>query len=191
MILTIIKKPSLTQAIASTRSLSKVVGALMTIAMATVFYAPQLAAESEANSDAPFLDLMDTKGESADFEAAFNNGKWTLVKIWQANCHVCGEQAPVISAAHEERDDFSVVGISVDGRGGLAGANRFLKRHGPTYPNFVGELSIVAVNFQLLTEAAFRGTPSYLLFDPNNKLMAAQAGLISKEALFGFIDKNS
>lgn len=176
---------------ASVRSASQIVAALMTFALASVFYAPQLAAEDAKTSDAPFLDLIDTAGESADFDAEFNNGKWTLVKIWQANCHVCGEQAPMISAAHDERDDFTVIGISVDGRGGLAGANRFIERHGPTYPNFVGELAIVAVNFQLLTEEAFRGTPSYLLFDPNNKLMAAQAGLISKEALFGFIDSNS
>ncbi len=184
-------KSSLTRVTASARYVSRVTATLMTFALATVFYTPQLAAEGAKTDDMPFLDLMDTSGESADFEAAFNNGKWTLVKIWQANCHVCGEQAPVISAAHEERDDFTVVGISVDGRGNLAGANRFIDRHGPTYPNFVGELAIVAVNYQLLTEEAFRGTPSYLLFNPNNKLMAAQAGLISKEALFGFIDKNS
>lgn len=163
-----------------------------TVSLSSVMYSAQLTAADETKSDdAMFLDLMTPEGEAGDFDAAFNNGKWTLVKIWQANCHVCGEQAPMISAAHNERDDFTAVGISVDGRNNLAGANRFIDRHDPSYPNFVGELSIIAVNFQLLTEEAFRGTPSYLLFNPENKLMAAQAGLISKEALFGFIDSKS
>lgn len=163
-----------------------------TVSLSSAIFTTQLTAADETKAaDALFLDLLTPAGEAADFDKAFNNGKWTLVKIWQANCHVCGEQAPMISAAHDGRDDFTVVGISVDGRGNLAGANRFIDRHNPTYPNFVGELSIIAVNFQILTEEAFRGTPSYLLFNPENKLMAAQAGLISKEALFGFIDSNS
>ena len=171
---------------------SALFAAIATVSLASAVYAPMVSAEGEKKAnDAPFLDLLDPEGETGDFDAAFNNGKWTLVKIWQANCHVCGEQAPMISAAHDERDDFTAVGISVDGRNGLAGANRFIDRHNPTYPNFVGELSIVAVNFQIMTEEAFRGTPSYLLFDPDNNLMAAQAGLISKEALFNFIDSKS
>lgn len=153
------------------------------------------ASESEtapvANT-APFFDLLDKHGEPADFASEFNNGKWTLVKIWQAACHICGEQAPVMSQAHNERsENFNVVGISVDGRKGLANANRFLNRHDPIYPNFIGELAVVAVNFQLMTEEPFRGTPSYLLFSPDNELMAVQAGMISKDALFNFIDNNS
>jgi len=139
----------------------------------------------------PFPDLSDMQGNPADFKKAFDNGQWTLVKIWQANCHVCGEQAPLISQADSERDDFNVVGITVDGQRGIKGANRFIERHKPGYENFVGELAVVALNFQLLTEESFRGTPSYLLFGPDNKLMAAQAGMISKDALFEFIDGNS
>jgi len=140
----------------------------------------------------PFLDLLTTDGQPGDFAKDFDNGKWTLVKIWQAACHVCGEQAPMMSEAHLERsEDFNVIGISIDGRKGLASANRFISRHQPVYPNFVGELAVVAVNFQLLTESGFRGTPSYLLFNPDNKLMAAQPGMISKDALFQFIDSQS
>jgi len=119
----------------------------------------------------PFLDLLTTDGQPGDFAKDFDNGKWTLVKIWQAACHVCGEQAPMMSEAHLERsEDFNVIGISIDGRKGLASANRFISRHQP---------------------AGFRGTPSYLLFNPDNKLMAAQPGMISKDALFQFIDSQS
>lgn len=147
---------------------------------------------SVSSEPMPFLDLLTTDGQPGDFAQNFDNGKWTLVKIWQAACHVCGEQAPMMSEAHMERsEDFNVVGVSIDGRKGLASANRFISRHQPVYPNYVGELAVVAVNFQLLTESAFRGTPSYLLFSPDNKLMAAQPGMISKDALFQFIDSKS
>ncbi len=147
---------------------------------------------SSVPNAAPFFDLLDMQGEPGDFASEFNNGKWTLIKIWQAACHVCGEQAPVMSQAHNERShDFNVIGISIDGRQGLANANRFINQHDPIYPNFIGEIAVVAVNFQIMTEEPFRGTPSYLLFSPDNELMAAQPGLISKDALFNFIDSNS
>ena len=158
---------------------------------------PAVAADSDApaaaydNPNVPFMDLMDAKGNSRDLAPEFDNGKWTLVKIWQANCHVCGEQAPVMSKAHTERSDFNVVGISIDGRRGLKKANRFIDRHQTDYPNFIGDFAVISINYQLLTEEAFRGTPSYLLFSPDNKLMAAQPGMISKDALFDFIDSNS
>jgi len=151
---------------------------------------PAIAAEVD-NPEIPFMDLMDSSGNSSDLAPEFDNGKWTLVKIWQANCHVCGEQAPVMSQAHTERADFNVVGISIDGRKGLSKANRFIDRHQTDYPNFIGDFAVISINYQLLTEEAFRGTPSYLLFNPENKLMAAQPGLISKDALFKFIDSNS
>jgi len=149
---------------------------------------PAVAAD---NPNVPFMDLMDANGNSRELAPEFDNGKWTLVKIWQANCHVCGEQAPVMSQAHTERADFNVVGISIDGRKGLRKANRFIDRHQTDYPNFIGDFAVISINYQLLTEEAFRGTPSYLLFNPDNKLMAAQPGLISKDALFKFIDNNS
>ncbi len=166
--------------------LAIVCGVLLSVSVAT---ADTTTVSSEPM---PFLDLLTTDGQPGDFAKDFDNGKWTLVKIWQAACHVCGEQAPMMSEAHLERsEDFNVVGVSIDGRKGLASANRFISRHQPVYPNFVGELAVVAVNFQLLTESAFRGTPSYLLFSPDNKLMAAQPGMISKDALFEFIDSKS
>lgn len=152
---------------------------------------PSAPAEAVDNPQVPFMDLMDANGNASDLAPDFDNGKWTLVKIWQANCHVCGEQAPVMSKAHSERDDFNVVGISIDGRKGLKKANRFIDRHQTQYPNFIGDFAVISINYQLLTEEAFRGTPSYLLFSPDNKLMAAQPGMISKDALFNFIDSNS
>ena len=151
------------------------------------------ASASDIETDNPFMDLLTLGGEQADVNEHFKNGKWTLVMVWATDCHVCQEQKPMISSAYDERkdDDFSVFGIAIDGRGGLGKVKNYLDVHKPSFPNYVGDLTIVAANYQLLTEESFRGTPTYLLFNPKNELMAAQAGMIGKEALFEFMDSNS
>ena len=174
-------------------------------AIITGFAPATLAVESEApvvaeantsvvaGSEAPFQDLLTLGGDPAAVDEHFNNGKWTLVMLWATNCHVCKEQKPMISAAHNERKDhdFTVMGIAIDGSQGLDSVNRYIDKYTPSFPNFVGELTSVAFNYELLTEDGFRGTPTYLLFNPENELIASQPGKISKEALFEFIAKNS
>lgn len=149
--------------------------------------------EAAEQATSPFMDLLTVGGEPADVEEHFNNGKWTLVMIWATNCHVCHEQKPMISSVHDERKDidFTVMGIAIDGRRGLDKVKNYLDENKPSFPSFVTDLTVLAVNFELLTEESFRGTPTYLLFNPENELLAAQPGRISKEALYEFIDQNS
>ena len=150
-------------------------------------------AVQEAESEAPFMDLITIGGDKASIAEHFNNGKWTLVMLWATDCHICKEQKPTMSAAHDERKDidFTVMGIAIDGKSALGKVNQYLDKYNPSFPNYVGDITTVAFNYEVLTEEQFRGTPTYLLFNPKNELMASQPGRIGKEALFEFIAANS
>ena len=150
-------------------------------------------AAQETESKVPFMDLITIGGDEASIAEHFNNGKWTLVMLWATDCHICKEQKPMMSAAHNERKniDFTVMGIAIDGHSALGKVNQYLEKYNPSFPSYVGDITTVAFNYEVLTEEQFRGTPTYLLFNPENELMASQPGRIGKEALFDFIAANS
>ena len=66
-----------------------------------------------------------------------------------------------------------------------------LETNPTSYPNYIGSLAMIGFNFQTITEQSFRGTPTYLVFSPEGKLMGQNAGPMRLEALENFIDKRS
>lgn len=145
------------------------------------------------STENPFRDLVDTQGEFASLDGTFGNGKWTLVMIWATDCHICKEQKPKISAFHDKHKDslVEVFGIALDGASHLDDVNQYLEEHQPTFPNYVGELPIVASNYTSLTEEPLRGTPTYLLFNPQGELKGNNPGPVSPSAIEGFIERHT
>jgi thiol-disulfide isomerase/thioredoxin len=143
-------------------------------------------------ANSPFLDLLTVDGERLDEGPAVGNGKWTLVMIWATDCPICKQQKPVISAFHDKHKDVdaAVFGIALDGRPGLQEVRDYLDEHVVSFPNYVGEYPVIAINYQELTEEDLRGTPTYLLFDPEGELQGNNPGPISVEAIERFIERH-
>ncbi|MBT8428851.1 MAG: hypothetical protein KJN79_02970, partial [Gammaproteobacteria bacterium] len=72
-----------------------------------------------------------------------------------------------------------------------AAALAFIERHDLPYPNLIGEPGMVSLYYASLTQESLRGTPTFLIFDPDGELAAAQAGAVSPEAINRFIAKNN
>jgi len=145
-------------------------------------------------SDAGFTSLLDMEGNpAAEGALRIGQGQWTLVMIWATNCHVCKEQKPKLSVFHEKHKDRDarVVGIALDGKRGLTRVAAFMKKLNVKFPTFVGNPPSVMEQYMVLTEQRFRGTPTYLLFDPQGKLMGNNPGPITIAALERFIDRHS
>jgi len=143
--------------------------------------------------DNPFRDLVDTEGSPSPLSDTFGSGKWTLVMIWSTDCHLCEEQKPKISAFFDKHKsgNIDVFGIALDGRKNLDDVQDYLSKNQPTFPNYVGEFPIVAANYQALTEEPLRGTPTYLLFNPEGELKGNNPGPVSPAAIEGFIERHS
>jgi len=132
-------------------------------------------------------------GAPVELENLTGHGKWTLVMIWATNCHICKIQKPDISAFHNEHKDIDahVVGVALDGYDRVDAVVDYVKDNNVSFPNYVGNGAIIASHYFGMTEEMFRGTPTYLLFNPEGELLANNPGLLTVEALESFIARKS
>jgi len=84
-----------------------------------------------------------------------------------------------------------VLGVSMDGQDKKAAALAFIERHDLPYPNLIGEPGMISLYYAALTRESLRGTPTFLIFDPDGELAAAQAGAVSPDAINRFIAKKN
>lgn len=131
------------------------------------------------------------EGEPVVMSERVGQGKWILVKIWKSDCGICKQQAPAISEFHDDGlgDRAEVIGVSLDGRAGMAKVRQYEDEVKPSFPSLVGDVYEVASFYTAVAEETFRGTPSYVLFDPDGVITAAQAGPIRIDALKSFIER--
>jgi peroxiredoxin len=139
------------------------------------------------------ITLTDFTGEPRTIESFAGDGRWLVVMIWAHNCHVCNQEAEAYAQFHEahRETDAHVLGVSLDGAAQRADAEAFIERHDLPFPNLIGEPRRVMLNYLMLTQSQFRGTPSILLYDPEGKLRAAQAGAVPTASIEAYIARNS
>lgn len=146
-----------------------------------------------AAPSSPFPDLVDIEGNPVTTESDVGNGKWSLVMIWATDCHVCTVMKPKISAFHDKHKKTiaEVYGIALDGRKNVDVVKQYMLEHKVTFPTYVGEIDMIAVNLEINTQTPLRGTPTYLLFGPTGELMAIDYGMLDVNAIERFIERNS
>jgi len=137
--------------------------------------------------------LTDFSGAPKSISDYTGNGKWRIVMIWASDCHFCNKEAPnyvKFNQAHEKKD-AQVLGISMDGKEKIQDAKDFIKRHHLNFPNLIGEPMNVAMEYMQLTNKNWVGTPSFLVYDPSGKLLAAEAGAVPVEVIENFIKSHT
>lgn len=138
-------------------------------------------------------ELIPFSGESSVLQSYTGKGKWLVVMIWRSDCHICNVEAESYVQLHEERKDkdLRVMGISTDGAAGMADARAFVERHHVTFPNLIAEGEDVVGLYSELTGDFLAGTPTFLVFNPEGVLKAAQVGAVPVDVIEDFVRKNS
>ena len=113
--------------------------------------------------------------------------------IWESNCPICNREAHQYVDFHEfhQDNDATVLGISIDGETRKAQALEFLKRHEVNFPSLIAEPIDLALLYTNLTGEFFRGTPTFLIFDPQGDLLARQAGAVPTELIEAFMEREA
>lgn len=139
------------------------------------------------------FEAQNLNGEVVNLGDQIGQGKWSLVMFWQLECSVCRQQEPVISEFHDKYADknVEVIAISIDGMERVDEVKAFMAEKGFSYPTYVGDLGMMAFNYQAITEVPFRGTPTFLLFNPEGELKGDNPGPVRLEALEKFIASRS
>lgn len=136
--------------------------------------------------------LTDLQGRARSIDDFTGNGKWTVVMIWASDCVVCNAEAYQYVDFHtfHKDKDAEVLGISMDGSAGVADAEKFIDRNSINFPNLIGEPAEVAGIYTAATGQSWRGTPTFLIYDPQGKLRAEQVGAVPAELIADFIGRN-
>ncbi len=137
--------------------------------------------------------LQDMSGEFHDLKEYTGNGKWLVVMLWASDCQVCNQEAHQYELFHNahKNKDAQILGISADGWSGRAEAQAFITRHKVTFPNLIAAPDTVAKLFAALTGADWRGTPTFLFFNPKGELVAQQVGAVPTPMIEDFMAKET
>lgn len=137
--------------------------------------------------------LQDFSGAYKSLSDYTGKGKWTVVMLWASDCMVCNKEAHQYVAFHEKHKNTNatVLGVSLDGNAKKKEAQEFLDRHKVSFPSLIGEPVFVANGFQEITGEDFRGTPTFLIYGPDGKIQAQQAGAVPTDLIESFIAQES
>lgn len=137
----------------------------------------------------PALALEDFTGKPRSIDDYRSPDQWLVVMIWDSRCPACNREAHQYVDFHEfhSESDARVLGISIDGPARLAAAQGFVDKHQVNFPNLIGNAHDVARLYQQVSGRPFRGTPSFLIFDPDGQLRAQQTGAVPAELIERFI----
>ena len=138
-----------------------------------------------------WLEVRTLEGKITTLSQHFEEGKWTLVMLWTTNCGICIREYPVMSEFHNKHknNDAKVIGVSLDGYSKLDKITQHIEEMPMTFENLIGEVSVVAFNYQTSTEEPLQGTPTYMMFNPQGQLVGHNPGPVKIEALEKFINR--
>ncbi len=123
--------------------------------------------------------MTDTSGKSHSLSGY--KGKWVLVNYWATWCPPCLEEIPDLIALHEnKKNNLVVLGVALDYRNAKQ-VTDFAEGLLVTYPIVLGSPKITN---QI---GPVQGLPTTYLFNPEGKLVAQQVGMITREAVEGYI----
>jgi len=137
------------------------------------------------------ITVLDKDRQSITLESIIPAGKWTLVNFWALDCSICLVEKPKIAEFARQRNDLQVIGLALDGWDSRFDVEGYLDEHKVDYLNFVVDPKSIYDEYSKFAGRSLRGTPTFLLFDKDKKLVAINAGRLYIENLRNFIDKQS
>ena len=166
------------------------------LGLSLVLAGASLAAEPAAGalpSAAPAPTLTDLDGRPGRLEDLLGQERWTVVMFWASDCGVCNQEAPgwVLFDERWRSGGARVVGVTLDGRAGLAAARAFRDRHRMGFPNLLGEPEDVARMFTERARQPWLGTPSFLVYGPGGELRARHVGALPPGRLEEYLRKQA
>lgn len=134
--------------------------------------------------------ITDMDDNPVKLEALVGKGKWTIVEVWASDCRMCQLSIQHIVNFKTTHPDVAIIGISVDGSAGKANAQAFIDEQGLTFSNLLSQKDEIDQYLLDNAEKGFIGTPTFLFYDPDGKLLTVQARALTEKELGTFIDSH-
>jgi len=135
--------------------------------------------------------FTDLDGKKDSINNHIGKGKWTIMEIWESSCGACRMHMPDMVEFDGKLKNARIVGVTLDGQDGIDDAEDFIAEFDVKFPNLVTNYVEMNIWMQQSIGESLVGTPTFVLFDPEGKLVAAQPGIVSTTSLEKFITQNS
>ncbi len=135
--------------------------------------------------------FSDMNGKEDSINNHIGKDKWTIVEIWESTCGACRMHMPEMVKFDGKLKNARILGITLDGLRGIEDAEDFIVEYDMKFPNIVTNYVEMNIWMEQNIGESLRGTPTFILFDPEGKLVAAQPGIVSTASLEKFITQNS
>jgi len=135
--------------------------------------------------------FTDMNGKKDSIENHIGKNKWTILEVWESNCPACRMHMPDLVKFDGKLKNARIVGVTLDGQAGIDAAETFIDEYDVKFPTIVTNYVEMNIWMQQNIGESLVGTPTFILFDPEGKLVAAQPGIVSTASLEKFIVGNS
>jgi len=131
------------------------------------------------------------EGEPDLISNHIGKGKWTILEVWESNCPACRMHMPEMVKFDGKLKNARILSVSLDGQKGIEAAEDFIAEYDMKFPTILTNFVEMNIWMRKSIGESLMGTPTFILFDSEGKLVAAQPGIVSTESLEKFITENS
>lgn len=132
-----------------------------------------------------------SNGQKDAIENYIGQNKWTILEIWASDCPSCRSHMPDMVMFDGKLNNARILSISLDGQRGKEEAEDFIDEFDMKFPTLLSNAVEMNIWMQQNIGESLIGTPTFVLFDPQGKLVAAQPGIVATSSLEKFIVQNS
>ena len=135
--------------------------------------------------------FTDLNGKKDSINNHIGKNKWTILEIWESSCGACRMHMPEMVKFDGKLKNARILGVTLDGQDGIDDAEDFIAEYDIKFPTIVTNYVEMNIWMEQSIGESLRGTPTFILFDPEGKLVAAQPGIVATTSLEKFIKENS
>lgn len=135
--------------------------------------------------------FTDIDGKKDSINNHIGKGKWTILEVWESGCVACRMHMPEMVAFDGKLKNARLLGVSLDGQDGISDAEDFIAEYDVEFPTLITNYIEMNIWMQQSIGESLVGTPTFVLFDPEGMVVAAQPGIVSVDSLEKFITQNS
>ena len=130
-------------------------------------------------------------GKNDDIKNYIGKNKWTVLEVWASDCPSCRAHMPEMVKFDGKLKNARLLSVSLDGQKGIDDAKAFIDEFGVKFPTILSNNIEMNIWMQQSLGEPLIGTPTFILFDQDGKLVAAQPGIVATSSLEKFIIQNS
>ncbi len=118
-------------------------------------------------------------------------GKWTVIEVWESNCAACRSHMPEMVKFDGTLDNVQLIGVSLDTQEGIEKAEAFIEEYSIKFPTIISNLVEMNIWMQKAVGQGLLGTPTFLIFNPEGQIAAAQPGIVKVKAIESYVSSKT